>query len=276
MKKIDKSIELKIVKEYSIGDKSIEDIALKYNVHSSTVNRSLSRSGIVRERSTGPRNKIEMNNNFFSVLDNEEKSYWAGFILADGCLRKTKNGSFELKIVLALKDVELLYLFKKHLESKHMVRIFNQYSKKTKKTYKRCSLVIVRKKIVKDLIENGIFIEKSHKIEIPNLTRDNMRHFIRGLFDGDGGWCIRRNSLSFTIRSSCTGFLEKIQNILNKECGISKNKIGFNTGAYKLGYEGNIVSKKFFVYLYKDCSVFLKRKKEYSQKHLEKLGNKLW
>lgn len=273
MSKFDKDTE--VFKDYILGDLSLEDIAIKYRVHISTVNRALTRSGAIRKRSTGPRNKIEMNNDFFTILDSEKKAYWAGFILADGCLRKTKNGSFELKINLSLKDIELLNLFKEHIGSKHIIKISNIYSKKTKKIYKKCSLTIVRKKIVNDLVKNGIYLEKAKKIRIPKLNKENMRHFIRGLFDGDGGWFFRRKTLSFSIRSSCTGFLEKIQKILIKECGMSKNKIGFNTGAFRLSYEGNTVSKKFFEYIYNDCSVFLKRKKEYSQIRIKKLGNKL-
>jgi len=45
----------------------------------------------------------------FSTIDTEEKAYWLGFLVADGCITAHKNGSRYIKLSLSIKD-------KKHLD----------------------------------------------------------------------------------------------------------------------------------------------------------------
>ena len=37
---------------------------------------------------TTMKRKYNVNDNYFNKIDNEEKAYWLGFLLADGCIHE--------------------------------------------------------------------------------------------------------------------------------------------------------------------------------------------
>ena len=99
-----------------------------------------------------------------------------------------------------------------------------------------------------------------------------VRHYMRGVFDGDG--CIsihkkREGSRDTTDRgqvnlcSASKNFIEEYVDRLHVCCGITKNKIRNPKGTYYVidwGSFGDI--EKFYDFFYSNASVYLKRKKE--------------
>ncbi len=69
---------------------------------------------------------------FFSVLDSDAKAYWAGFILADGCVHR---GRF-VSVFQSVRDIALIRQFKADANSESSVSV----SSKNGKQY--CSLII--------------------------------------------------------------------------------------------------------------------------------------
>lgn len=48
--------------------------------------------------------KYNYNRNFFSKIDTEDKAYWAGFIAADGNVRKD-YGKLELNLIFRILNI---------------------------------------------------------------------------------------------------------------------------------------------------------------------------
>ena len=52
--------------------------------------------------------KYNCNYDYFKEIDTEDKSYWLGFLYADGSIHKTKH---TMDLVLSINDKEHLYSF---------------------------------------------------------------------------------------------------------------------------------------------------------------------
>jgi hypothetical protein len=123
--------------------------------------------------------KYNVNHNFFSV-PGVLNSYWAGFIAADGCVRKN-----ELRVRLAEKDLGHLELFRTHIEAENPIRVGDHFSFDKKSRY--ALLVISSSSLVRDLRDHyNITERKSLTLQPPVLEGDCKRAFMRGLLDGDG------------------------------------------------------------------------------------------
>ena len=103
---------------------------------------------------------------------------------------------------------------------------------------------------------------KSLVLKFPlGLSKNLIRHFIRGYFDGDG--CIHISKKEKTYHFSIAGtrrLLRPIQKILIKNCGLNKTKIMQKRNTYYLAYCGRIQVPRILDYLYKDSITYLDRK----------------
>ena len=89
-----------------------------------------------------------VNENYFSVIDSEEKAYWLGFIAADGNI----GGIYDFRIELQKQDLSHLEKLKVALNSTHPIKLTS------KNTY---LFRIVNKQFYSDLIKQGIYPCKS-------------------------------------------------------------------------------------------------------------------
>ena len=260
--RIGKSQEEGICSDYKRGHLSIGDVSLKWGVSVATVGRVLRRRSVNRDRVSGPRTKIALNDSFFESIDTEERAYWLGFVAADGNVYRHQNGGYHFGIKLAARDSGHLELFKRSVGSSHRIIIGESFSKVTGRSYPYCTIRIVRRKFVGDLMEH---------LPMPELPDALESHFIRGCFDGDGSWTIRRNQLAFSLRASSDDgdMIYRIQDVLMRCCSLSETVIGFNTGAYRLGYEGNSQCRRIFEFLYSGASLRMERKYAKAAGHLE-------
>lgn len=129
------------------------------------------------------RRKVYLNDNFFEI-PNLLNSYWAGFIAADGNIRKDEK---ELNIQIGQKDVEHLERFIKDIEFDGKMSVYTR-----KNDIKMCNAHFPSSKIVTDLKNNfNIIPRKSLVLNPPqNLTNEQKDAYIIGYIDGDG--CIRK------------------------------------------------------------------------------------
>lgn len=132
-----------------------------------------------------------VNDDFFEV-PNILNCYWAGFIAADGYVRKN-----ELKIDLSLKDKTQLYRFKSDIGYQgiiHEYKVEKVYKNK-KRIFEACYISITSEKIVNDLLKNfNITNKKSLILLPPNINDKNLIDaFICGYIDGDGSVCLYTN-----------------------------------------------------------------------------------
>lgn len=246
--KIPQDKEEYIIKNYS--SKSTKEIKEYTGLSITTIMRVLKRNNIKNKTSK----LYSYNYDFFENIDSEEKSYWLGFLYADGYVRK-RNISSELRLKLSIKDIDHLYLFKNILKSTSPIRINND----------QAVIYICGKKIVDDLINNGCFQNKSSSITFPELDKNLIRHFIRGYFDGDGSikFTDKKNP-SLNIVSGSFIFLEEIKKTISISCNIRNPKIFVSSN----GNYGNIFWNSIpdivsiYFYLYKNSNVYLNRKKQ--------------
>jgi len=198
-----------------------------------------------------------LNKKFFSNI-NELTCYWAGFIAADGCLRRNKR---TLNFCLNIKDMPHLELFCKDIEYTGKPKEYNR----TKtyghgKVYNEARLQISSKEFCKYLIDNfNITPNKTFTYILPKLNDEMMRHFYRGLCDGDGSFCILKasNSLYFKligIERIISDFRDRLISF-----GLPRNNIAQQGNVHNLRY-GCKSAKKVGEYLYMNSSRHLERK----------------
>lgn len=176
MEKIEDKLETEIINRYLSGE-SNQDISSSLNLHRSTIQRVLKRNGIKLHAS---KSKLKCNDGFFNSYT-KESCYWAGFILADGYLRKD---SPTLHIKLGIKDVEHLYKLLKCIDcEKDIVKKHETY----------CYIDICKEKIYNGLNKNfDITNKKTFIAEISKkIPTDLLTHFLRGYFDADGSVSIK-------------------------------------------------------------------------------------
>lgn len=217
-------------------------ISTLLNISSKTVNDVLKSNNIEIRRKHS-----NINKDYFANPNTEESAYWAGFISADGYIYNpnNRNSQSSLTIELANKD------------KNHLIKLGNDIGKNI--TYydkhNSCKLRITSNKICKDLENYKIYQNKSLTLRFPeNIDKNNIHHFIRGYFDGDG---------CFTKIYDIVGtkeFLESLINNLSFNCEHSFYKPK-NEKSYYLRIKTKSI-KDFFEFLYKDATIYLGRKYE--------------
>lgn len=193
----------------------------------------------------------------FRVIDTEEKAYWLGFIYGDGSV-----DNYSLRIEISNKDKEHLDKFKAFMGSNNII----------KETKKGCSrITLCSKELVRDLGKYGVVKNKTYKdIRTPNIPKDLIIHFYRGILDSDGWIC--RNFSKGHLRG-IIGFSSYKKTILLEILNFLKSflpDIKANVKTYKR-YEGKwqvsqlqLTGNKLFISIYqlfyKDTIIYLNRK----------------
>lgn len=247
--------EIEIIEKRKSGIK-IKQIMSDYSIKSvKTIYDIIKRNGI---KKVGNK-KYQVDDNYFNLIDTEEKAYWLGFLYADGYVRMKDSRSGQLKLKLSSKDRDHIILFNKCLSSNYPIKDYlSTITYNGAKSESNVSEVsIYNTRIVSDLIRNGCVNKKTFLIRLPNIEGKLYRHFIRGYFDGDGTIYKNKNrGNSFQVNiASNFNFLSDIKSIL-----------GYGT-IYK---SGNIhiltfskieEVKNFRDYMYNGTSIYLNRKK---------------
>lgn len=193
---------------------------------------------------------VRFNENYFSTIDTDDKAYFLGYLMADGCVCKDIN---RVDFGIHKKDIAILQVFKKCLRSINNIRqhadvaIMNHTSKK----------------LVSDLISHGCTERKSLTLQFPTtVPQEYLWAFIRGYFDGDG--CATSHMPSTNknrIRINFIGtkdFLTDLQKVFKTNYKLCP------TGTYKRNFRLEITSKATIEYIvsnmYKNATVKLERK----------------
>lgn len=117
---------------------------------------------------------------YFEKIDSNDKAYWLGWIISDGAItNQPEKHKFQLELTLKAEDENILHLLEKDLGVQNKVYLSNN-------KYKRFSLG--SKKIITDLEKMGITQNKTFSVKVPVFDKKYNAAFIRGLFDGDGGF----------------------------------------------------------------------------------------
>lgn len=270
MKKLDLPIS-EIIELYSSG-LGCYKIAEKYKCSSSSINNLLKKNGVYTKKNPNDYRKFKFNENYFEKIDSENKAYFLGLIYSDGCISRTT-----LRISLQDNDGYILDKLLKDVGSNS--KLYN--IKKRKNTHQNQKLIVLSsKKMIHDLEKLGVSPKKSLVLEFPNkkqVPEEHFNHFIRGVFDGDGSVFSYERTINgkkyiesgVSIISS-NDFIFQLYNHLNygRIYHTNHNKNSF------ISFKEKNEIEKILDYLYRDSTIFLKRKYEKSQKILLYLKNK--
>ncbi len=179
-KELQKLNSEEIAKKYKEGLNVLE-LEKEYNVSNSVIHRILKEQNVQMRTNSESHQKYLRNSHYFDKIDNCDKAYLLGFICADGYVT-SRN---ELGISISSKDKDFIYWFQKQLETNKEPRLYNEN--------KYIQLVINDKIIVNKLQEYTIIPNKSLVINIgkviekASLNDKQIKAFLLGYFDGDGG-----------------------------------------------------------------------------------------
>lgn len=258
-----KDYEEKIEKLYREGKTAIEIYALlgiKYHqpVYNLFKKKGWKRSGKINKKT------YRVNEDFFRVIDTEEKAYVLGFICADGHVERDR-----LCIGVATKDRDILEKIRIALQSNHPIKEMqktNPYKKSPRRILTLAHLMIGSVTLVKPLIDMGLVGNKTYTLNrdiLKYVPKYLMRDFLRGYFDGDGS--------VFFGRKYNSGYKYNINVCGNRDFLLNSFQVYFPSPnkLYKDLYSKQCyvwkISKRdrvrdFMYYLYNNSSISLLRK----------------
>ena len=236
-------------------DISVYEISKEFNVDVGTIYSRLKKLGIYKRR-----RKFKLNEDYFENINNQNKAYWLGFIMADGY----NSGSY---IRIDIQDKGHLEILRDDIYPNKDRQIKIKISRTNKEIY---YLTIQSKKIVKDCENLGIVQRKTFVTKYPIIDSKFDKDFIRGLFDGDGclTYSMDGNYRRYTLTILGTKDLVlEIKNIISK-LGIN---IGFRKtrSIFEISIRGNRQIIKLLNWLYDGSETSMIRKFKKYQDFIE-------
>lgn len=259
-KKLTEDDKKEICKLYQEG-LSCPKIAEQYDLSDAMVLKILKKNKIDRRSAEECHRKYPIYEDFFDIIDTEEKVYFLGFLYADGCNHKNAN-----YISLGLKQtdrdilVQLASLIYKEEPESHVKIQDRTHENKGITTY----FTINSKHICEQLEKLGCYQAKTFKLEYPNWMPEHLhRHFIRGYFDGDGGFNVNTNKgqgSSMKITSTLK-FVIKVKNIIESQLDVHFSVYkAIHSDVYDISMSGDRAVRKVLDWLYDSSSIYLERK----------------
>lgn len=187
-------INLKYAAKEYLEDDTIQaqEICKKYNISHSTFSKYMKDYIKVPIKA---RPKSNFNERYFDIIDTEEKAYILGYYWADGYISsspmdQTKDKNvYTIEMSLQGQDIEILKFIKKEFNTPRPILV-EDITTPTGKPTTRCRLIVNSKHMWNILNKYGCTPRKSLTEKFPDeqifKSKDLIRHFIRGYFDGDG------------------------------------------------------------------------------------------
>lgn len=260
-----------------IAGRTIPSLHKEHNIAEAAIRRYLKETGIPY-RST---RKYVCHETFFSVIDTEEKAYWLGALMADGCVHQKKTGLYFIYFGASHVDLSWVTRFRDTLNPERPIQYIPPASSLCRgrivNSGPKCRVEISSKKMGEDLINLGCVPRKSLILKFPSSSQvpDHLlRHFIRGYFDGDGCFTFRCRFNKYPVSSfqlaGTDEFLMTTKNIIKEKLNIHTTLVPRN--GHKIGTTitgGNRQVVQIMDWLYKGATVYLERKYVKYQQFLE-------
>lgn len=261
---------------------AVAEISKKLNCSTSSVSSVLKRFNVKAKKVL---NKNSIDHNYFDIIDTEHKAYFLGFIIADGSIASTNksghNGGGRFSINIQKEDEYILEKLKMDLNSngKITTRIYNSgvTNRKPQCSFRWTSMEMALTLEKKYNIKSNKTYDFNFEFPFDQIPKIYLGSFIRGFIDGDG--CFESNKGKFTpsiVGTSKTWILQ-IGELISKETGlvykIYEHK-GKTCTYYSLRWSAERKDKlikitKLYEFLYKDSTIFLKRKRDKIESYLE-------
>lgn len=244
----------KMMSTYKISD--------KFNIPRRNIGNILKSENIALRTSSEQSRKYDLDEHAFSGELNEEKAYWIGFIMADGCICKSYKKYNILEIGLQARDVGHVIKLQKFLKTDKPI-VYN----KRPNSY---TLSVNSDQIAKDLNYYGITPRKSLTAQAKNIDGEYERDFWRGIIDGDGSLHISQQKPNFNLVGSndiCNSF----KNFLLKNEVNTSAKISEKANVYYFSTGGTYLVMDICDLLYKSANIYLDRKYNFATNLINEL-----
>lgn len=253
-----------IVKLYQDKGSSV-DVGKLFSVNHHTIAKVLKEKGV--KLTAAKRRKYQLNEHYFDVIDTPNKAYILGFLYADGYNSKDKG---TITMSLEERDKGILEEIRKEIGSEKPLE-FLDYSNKHDfgYTYKNQYRLLMFSAHMCNILESiGMCQNKSLVVDFPKIDNNLVRHFIRGLFDGDGsvyrhqykGRKSYQHTLTITSTLSlCEKLVDIVEHHLDVNCHIydASNHNGI-TKVFTIPGKNQI--NTFMDWMYEDADLKLQRK----------------
>lgn len=249
-----------IIHKFTKESWTIQQLKKHYITHSREITKILQDAGIDTSYYICRQVNRNVYNDFFEVIDTEEKAYILGLLMADGCVMVGKGN--KLNLSLELIDLDVIQKVQKALNSDSKVTVSNRnraYIKNERTTY---TISIFSDKLCRDLGKYGIVPNKTVNTDwlttdIPSHLR---RHYLRGLIDGDGHISIdSKGKWTIGLTNNHVRFLGEVALWIEELTGVSPLTIGKTTTSHRIAYTGK-KAKRIIYELYHDNSISMDRK----------------
>lgn len=256
-----KNLVIKLYKELG----SSVDVGKMFNVSHKIIAKILKEKDI--KRTAAKKRKYKINEYYFDKIDTPNKAYILGFLWADGC-NFPKKGTISMS--LEEQDKDILECIRNEINSERPLE-FIDYSHKHDFGYvykNQYRLLLYSVHMCKTLEDIGMVPNKSLVATFPKISSNLIKHFVRGLFDGDGSVYQykykNRDSYKYTLTITSTLILcEELVDIVKTELNVNSyiydasNHNGI-TKVFTISGKNQI--KKFMDWMYDGADLKLKRK----------------
>lgn len=244
-------VEQMISNRYAEG-MTAKELGEKYKMNPNTITKIAKKWGApIQSNSEKSRKYYKVDHTVFSEV-NEKSAYWIGFLLADGCVRKSDESAKIFSVGLGLQDAGHLYKLREFLKSEHKISSYPTY----------CRYAIRSNELVDILEQYNITPNKTGKEKCPKILKYN-KDFWRGVIDGDG--CLTNVNSRFPTlslcgsKSLCEDFRKFVLKSTIHPSKATVNKIK-NRNCYTIQFRTKI-AKDICSLLYSDAKIYLDRKK---------------
>lgn len=258
----------KIISLYLSGKDTYETASI-IGCSQTFIMNTLKRNNIPRRSTQIYTTKYISNENFFDIIDTEEKAYFLGLMYADGNNYVRSPHSYEVSIALMEKDKLILEKLRDLLSTNTLLKYLTFKNTKWSNQY---LLRINNKKMSEQLSKLGCVPKKSLILTFPNediVPTHLINHFIRGYSDGDGSIYSRIPKNNGYVNygwqiTSTKNFCNSVDHLLSNKLNIhfSKSLVHPKTNQITttLSVGGNLQVRKVLDWLYQDATIYLPRK----------------
>ncbi|WJJ55301.1 hypothetical protein QB910_000057 [Dabrowskivirus KKP3916] len=259
--------DAEIIRLYSVEKLSCNKIAPMFNMTVPSVHKRLVKHGVKTRSNKENSRKYFCDEDFFEVIDTEDKAYWLGFIYADGYVSSNrKYGQKVVGLLLSNEDYDHVRKFNSSIKSSYPIKTYESLNTFGEREYTSsyARVVITSDKMFNDLVDKGVVEHKTNVLKFPSvdiLPVDLQRHFIRGYFDGDGCITWTGNEIS-RVNLKIVGTPEFIKGMLDASGVTARIELRYkdrdNVVTAVLARKHGLI--KFLDYMYKKSSIHLGRK----------------
>lgn len=179
--KLTETQTIEICERYLAGENS-SGLAVIYEVNSGTIRNILERNSISRRSLSEVHRTCTLNQAAFAK-QTPEALYWAGFLMADGCVQLSTIRLPYISIELSARDTKHVKKFKQFLSSSHKITMAKR---KYQTGYTNSArLQVSSQQLADDLALYGVIPRKSLVAEATSVASGSI-DFWRGVIDGDG------------------------------------------------------------------------------------------